>query len=192
MVEWIFHPPLSSHQSGVWERQIRTIRKVLVAVINSMARMTDDILHTFLCITEGNINSRPITKVSSDVMDETALSPNHLLLMRGNDVLPWGDFHDSDVYRKRWRQVQHMADRFWTRWLKEYLPELKRQQKWTNLLPNLSVGGLVLVFDEQAPRGAWPMGVVVDRNICRWEDGPDVGPLTLLLGKPSMTGTGKL
>ena len=110
MVEWIFHPPLSSHQGGVWERQIRTIRKVLVAIINSMVRMTDDILHTFLCITEGIINSRPITKVSSDVMDETALSPNHLLLMRGNDVLPWGDFHDSDVYRKRRRQVQHMAD----------------------------------------------------------------------------------
>ena len=30
-IDWIFNPPAASHMGGVWERQIRTTRKVLLA-----------------------------------------------------------------------------------------------------------------------------------------------------------------
>ena len=44
---WSFNPPNSSHMGGVWERMIRTVKKVLLAV-KPKATLTDDDLHTLL------------------------------------------------------------------------------------------------------------------------------------------------
>lgn len=35
--DWIFNPPSASHMDGIWERQIRTTRKVLTLFFASMA-----------------------------------------------------------------------------------------------------------------------------------------------------------
>jgi hypothetical protein len=161
-VEWTFNPPLASHQGGIWERMIRTIRKVLTALIYSSNRMTDDVLNTVMCEVETIVNSRPITKNSEDINDDMPLTPNHLLLLHENSPLPWGVFHGSDVYRKHWRQVQHISTQFWKKWTKQYLPELQRRQKWLQKVPNIKVGNLVLILDENLPRGLWPLGLVVE------------------------------
>ena len=96
-VERIFNPPLASHHGDVWERQIRTIRKVLIAVLTNCGGLTDDILHTVFCDVESIINSRPLTKCSDDVTDDVPLMPNHLLLMRGNFSHRWGKFFDGET-----------------------------------------------------------------------------------------------
>ncbi len=57
---------------------------------------------------------------------------------------PPGDFSDKDLYTKQWRQVQTLANQFWTRWSCEYLPCLQHKQKWTVPHRNLQVGDLVL------------------------------------------------
>ena len=161
-VEWIYNPPYASHHGGVWERLIRTIRKVLCAVLHKNARLTDDTLHTFLCEVENIINGRPITKYSDDVNDDSPLTPNHLLILGSNRSFPCGVFSDSDVYRKQWRHVQHMVNVFWKRWIAEYLPILQSRRKWLRILENVKVGDLVLIVDESVPRGSWPMGLVTD------------------------------
>ena len=161
-IDWRFNPPLASHHGGVWERMIRTVRRVMLAVLNSNTRLTDEILHTVFCEIECIVNSRPITKCSDDVQDVAALTPNHLLLVRDNQSVPWGVFCDGDTYRKHWCHVQHIATLFWRRWIKEYLPELQRRQKWVKDEPNLTVGDLVLLLDENSPRGSWPLGLVKD------------------------------
>ena len=80
-IKWIFNPPGASHFSGVWERQIRTIHKILLAVCKEQ-RLNDESLHTFMCEVEFIINSRPLTKSSNNPNDFEALTPNHLLLMK--------------------------------------------------------------------------------------------------------------
>ena len=53
----------------------------------------------------------------------------------------------------------------------EYLLELQRQQKWVKDEPNLTVGDLVLLFDENSPRGSWPLGLDVVKEITVGRDG---------------------
>ena len=87
-VDWEFNTPLASHHGGVWERLIRSIRKVLLALFLPHMTLTDEVLYTVLCECECIINGRPITKSSDDVNDWEALTPNHLLAMRGVASLP--------------------------------------------------------------------------------------------------------
>ena len=153
---------LSKSLREAWERMIRTVRRVLLSLLSSSPRMTDEILQTVMCEAESSVNSRPFTKSSEDINDDTPLSPNHLLLFRENSSMPWGIFHNSDTYRKHWRHVQHLSTQFWKRWIHEYLPELQRRQKWNNPLSNVKVGDLVLMLNESSPRGSWPLGLVIE------------------------------
>ena len=166
-IEWKFNVPKASHQAGVVERLIRTIRRVLSALLHPNARLTDDTFVTFLCEVESVINSRPISKVSDDVDDSAALTPNHMLLLDSNVPVPLGMFHDADVYRRRWRHVQYMTNLFWKRWIAEYLPMLQSRQKWHRVRDNVKVNDVMLIMDDNAPRGCWPLGVVVDVNRSR-------------------------
>ena len=50
---------------------------------------------------------------------------------------------------------------------KEYLPELQRRQKWVKDEPNLTVGDLVLLLDENSPRGSWPLGLAKEISVGR-------------------------
>ena len=157
-VDWAFNTPVASHQGGVWERQIRTIRKVLEGLLKTQ-RLDDESLRTLMCEVEATINGRPITRVSDDPDDLEALTPNHLLLLKVKPNLPPGVFDERDNYtRRRWKQVQYLADLFWKRWTKEYLPELQARQRWCTSKVNFSVGDVVLVVDSSAPRNSWPLG----------------------------------
>jgi len=161
-IQWRFNPPTASHMGGVWERQIRSVRKVLSSVMKEQV-LDDESLTTVFCLAESVINSRPITVVSDDHRDLEPLTPNHLLLLREDPVLPPGDFVMQDIYsRRRWRQVQYLADVFWRRWTREYLPLIQLRQKWLQSSKNIAVGDIVIVMDDNAPRNAWNIGRVIE------------------------------
>ena len=165
-IEWTFNPPTASHQGGVWERQIRTIRKILHGILSEQYLKTcqsEEQLRTLMCEVEAIINSRPLTRVSDDPGDLEVLTPNSLLLMKQVTEPPPGKFTGGDVYaRKRWRQMQYLADLFWKRWLREYLPSLQQRQRWQQPERNLQIGDVVLIGDETAPRCSWLMGRVLE------------------------------
>lgn len=154
-------PPASSHHGGSWERLIRSVRKVLNSTLN-VQNLDEEGLHTVLCEVEAIINSRPITKASTDPNDLEALTPNHLLLLKTSPSLPTGNYQEVDVYaHRRWKQVQYMSDLFWRRWVKEYLPQLQERQRWTGVKRNLIPGDIVLIVDNTAPQNSWLMGRVL-------------------------------
>ena len=161
-IDWTFNPPGASHMGGSWERMIRTVRQVLSGLFNMHTRLSDEMLDTLFCEVESIVNSRPITKVSDSIDDAEPLTPNHILLLRGCPPVSPGSFSDGDLYRRRWRVVQHLADTFWCRWIREYLPELQKRSKWQESRRNVKVGDLVLILDESTPRGLWPMGLVTE------------------------------
>ena len=158
-ITWHFNPPTASHMGGSWERQIRTVRKVLVSLLKDMV-LDDERLYTLLCEVESIVNDRPLTSVSDDPNDLEALTPSHLLKFRSGHPVPMRGLNETDRFRRRWKHVQLLAEMFWKRWMLEYLPTLQRRQRWRDEKPNLSVGDLVLMLDDQAPRNQWPLARV--------------------------------
>ncbi|KAK5928662.1 hypothetical protein CgunFtcFv8_013710 [Champsocephalus gunnari] len=99
-IKWTFNPPTGSHHGGVWERLIRSVRKVLNSSLKAQ-NLDEECLHTVLCEAESIINSRPITRASTDPNDLEALTPNHLLLLKTKPSFPPGLFHKEDIYARR-------------------------------------------------------------------------------------------
>ena len=150
-IEWKFNPPSASHFGGIWERQIRSIRKVLYSVLSSQPlKLNDEFLSTFLCEAECILNNRPLTEVISDFNGKVPLTPNHLLLLNSCITYPPGLFNKSDSYcTRRWRQVQYLSNLFWYRWKKEYIVLLNERQKWHTVKPSIAIGDLVLLMDQR-------------------------------------------
>ncbi|XP_068218281.1 uncharacterized protein [Palaemon carinicauda] len=163
-ISWTFNPPTASHMGGVWERQIRTVRKVLTPLFKEHAgRLDDESYRTLLTEVEATVNDRPLTTVSDSPDDLQPLSPAQLLTQKSSVVMPPpGVFQKGDMYlRQRWRYVQFLANLFWTRWRREYLSTLQERQKWNKEKRHLQVGDIVLVKDDNQLRSNWMMGRVI-------------------------------
>ena len=58
--DWWFNPPTASHIGGSWERQIRTVRKVLASLLQDNI-LDNEKLHTPFHEVESIVNDRPLT-----------------------------------------------------------------------------------------------------------------------------------
>eukprot|EP00057_Strongylocentrotus_purpuratus_P003072 XP_003725859.1 PREDICTED: uncharacterized protein LOC100891394 [Strongylocentrotus purpuratus] len=160
-VQFTFNVPAASHMGGVWERQIRSARRVLETLLYQSSRqLNDESLRTLMYEAAAIVNSRPLTV--TDLNDPTylaPLTPNHLITMKSKVLLPPpGNFQDTDLYsRKRWRRVQHLINEFWDRWRKEFLQNLQTRQKWTRPRRDAKIGDIVIMKDENLPRNQWSL-----------------------------------
>ena len=160
--EWHFNPPTASHMGGAWERLIRSTRKILRA-LTSERLLTDQQLHTFLTECERILNARPLTSVSDDPRDCTALTPSMLLGSHDGQDLPIGaSLGDGDLLRRWWRAIQSMTHTFWFRWRREYLENQQQRTKWFTPTCNLKVNDLVLCLEKTCSRWRWPLARVTE------------------------------
>lgn len=141
---------------------IRSVRQILKALLKEQV-VNDEVPSTITTEETNILNSRPLTQNSDDPTDEEPLTPNHLLQLRPCTSLPPGIFEKEDLYcRRQWRQAQFLANLFWKRWIKEYLPTLQERKKWNEPKENLKVGDVVLLMDENFPRGQRPLARVLE------------------------------
>ncbi|KAL7826227.1 hypothetical protein SRHO_G00339650 [Serrasalmus rhombeus] len=160
-IKWMFNPPFAPHHGGVWERLIKSLKKILHSLFREQI-LDDDGLLTALCEVETIMNDRPLTTVSDDPLDLEPLTPNHLLRMKVQPVIPPGIFQSTDLYvRRRWKQVQYITDLFWKRWIREYLPIMQKRSKWNLIKRNFLPNDLVVIVDDKAPRNSWLLGRIL-------------------------------
>lgn len=78
--EFVFNAPTTSHTGGVWERQIRTVRNILNAILLLCpGRLDDSSLRTVFYKAMSIVNSRPLTVSEIDNTDSLEpLTPNHI------------------------------------------------------------------------------------------------------------------
>ena len=62
----------------------------------------------------------------------------------------------------------HLANVFWARWMRSYLPMLRARTKWHGTQRNVRTGDIVLVVDKLVDRPYWPLG-----RVLRTFAGPD-------------------
>jgi len=142
---------------GCWECMIGIVKRILDSILttNTVQLLTHEVLVTLLAEVTTIVNSRPLIPASSD--------PATLLTQKtGSPPIPPGSFGKSDLYGRQWRQVQHLSNFFWHHWRTQYLPTLQDQRKWQTNRPNIQVGDIVLLKDNQAKRCLWPMGVLIN------------------------------
>ena len=120
---------------------------------------------TLLSQVEACLNSRPLTPMSSDPKDFNFLTPGHFLTGGNLAALPQHDLTDRKIHQlSRWQLVQQLFQHFWKRWSAEYLSRLQCRPKWFSPQPNLKIGDLVLIRDEDPLFGPlkWKLGRILN------------------------------
>ncbi len=183
--------PSASHMGGVWERQIRSVRNVMAYLLHRHGTQLDDeSLRTFFSEAAAVVNSRPLTVDNiNDPLSAPPLSPNLLLTMKSNVVLPPpGSFQRSDLYsRKRWRRTQYLVNEFWIRWRSEFVQNLQVRNKWHSPRRNITVGDIVLLKDDQQPRNHWRLCRVIEVTV---DDDGLVRKAKIAIGKSDLNNNG--
>ncbi|GFW42161.1 integrase catalytic domain-containing protein [Trichonephila clavipes] len=77
-IEWNFIPTASPHFGGLWEANIKFMKRILLRVAKS-AIMNFEELTTLTAQIEAVLNSRPLSPLSSDPNDLNPLTPGHFL-----------------------------------------------------------------------------------------------------------------
>ena len=101
-IQWNSNPNSASHSGGVWERIIRSTRKILFSLMKEqVCKADDETLTTLFCEAENILNSRSLTVTSNDPNDLLHLTPNMLINPKGMTLESPGVFkgliHMQDV-----------------------------------------------------------------------------------------------
>jgi len=104
------------------------------------------------------LNSRPISSLSDDPNDLSALTPGHFLIDRPLVALPEESVLGVDANRlSRWQFVQAMQEQIWRSCSKDYLRSLQNRNKWLEPQSDVMVNDLVIVKNPLLPllSGSW-------------------------------------
>ena len=99
-IDWSFNSPIASPLGGAWERMMRSILRILAALMTTHT-LTDEVLTILMAEVEGIINSSPLVPVTMNSKNDEPLTPSHLLLLLGNPYFPPGLFEKGGCYGKR-------------------------------------------------------------------------------------------
>ncbi|XP_041969962.1 uncharacterized protein LOC121726601 [Aricia agestis] len=161
-IRWRFIPPAAPFMGGAWERLVRTVKNALKTTLKNRSLPKEDTFRTLLLEAEAIVNSRPLTYVPTATDAPEAITPFHFLIGTSS-VVPWtNDLTDGEFsQRQEWRKALRLADHFWARWLREYLPTLREKLKESQPYQDIKEGDVVLIVDPTLPRGLWPLAKVL-------------------------------
>lgn len=162
-INWHFVPARSPHFGGLWEAAVKSCKHHLKRVLNQTPLSYEE-FYSILTQVEAVLNSRPLIPISSDPADLEVLTPGHFLIGRPLTAVPQRDLTTSKTnYVRRYQHMQQIFQQFWTRWSKEYLHTLQQRSKWQfDKDPQLKLGSMVLLKEDNVPPLCWPLGRIID------------------------------
>lgn len=127
--------------------------------------MTYEELTTVVVQIEAILNSRPMTQLTSDPNDLTALTPAHFLVGRELIAPPEPSLVEVKASSvSRWQNIRRQKQIFWTRWSAEYLNELQPRGKWYKAKLTIKPGMLVVLREENVAPQQWRMGRILQTH----------------------------
>ncbi|XP_038106740.1 uncharacterized protein LOC119766331 [Culex quinquefasciatus] len=167
-IQFHFIPARAPTFGGLWEAAVRALKHHLRRVVGTEA-LTAEAMQTVLCQIESCLNSRPLTAVSENPNDVTAITPGHFLVGSALQSIPEPDLSGVPTNRlSLWQAIQRKTQQFWKLWTTDYLHQLQQRTKDLYRQPNLLVGKLVLLKEDNLPPLRWSMG-----RITAVRPGPD-------------------
>ena len=94
------------------------------------------------------------------------MTPGHFLI--GTSLLAPPDHNLLDVSSNclsKWLCVQQMIQQLWKHWSQDYLHQLQQRNKWKYMQPNVQIGAVVLVKEENLPPLVWKKAVINDIHV---------------------------
>lgn len=160
-IEWKFIPERSPHFGGIWEAAVRSFKKHLKRIVGEV-KLTYEEMYTVISQIEACMNSRPLVAVGNDDDGIEVLTPGHFLIGKPLMALPdKSTTHQSLTHLRRWNLCQTIVKHFWKRWSLEYLTTLQKNYRWTQTSRNISVGDVVILFEDSIVSTQWPLARVV-------------------------------
>ena len=167
---------------GFYERLIRSVKSCLKKNLLTV-KLTHDELNTIITEIEAVLNSRPLTYLYADSLEEP-LTPSHLLVGRRILGLPQykdeedQDFNEpADGSRKRSKYLKQILQHYWRRWKLEYLVDLREYHRMNNKrqnLPEIQQGDVATIEDENKKnRTYWRLGRI--EHVIKGHDGVSRG-----------------
>ena len=175
-VDWQFNVERAPWWGVAFKRMIRSTKRCLKKLMGR-AHFSLDELTTALAEIEAVLNSRPLSYVSSTDMEEPITPSNlvvgHRILNLPDNINYLSDLDEEFVLTKGQvlRQVKHLnnvLNHFWRRWRTEYLNHLREvhaqlsRRRSASSDSFISIGDVVVVKDDQLPRGQWKLAIVQD------------------------------
>ncbi|XP_070068121.1 uncharacterized protein [Drosophila takahashii] len=122
-------------------------------------KFTYEELLTVVVEIEPILNSLPLTPMSSDPNDLSALTAGHFFTGSSLRSMPDRIANDHKASTlQRFEAVTALKQSFWRRWSTDYFTSLRSRTKWTSPSPNVSVGTMVLIHEDNVPHQNWRMG----------------------------------
>jgi hypothetical protein len=163
-INWRFTPPRGPHHGGVYEIMVKATKRALKTLCGH-SDLDSDEFRTFVSRVASLINGRPLSKVYGDENKFVILTPNHFL----HGSLGGAVGSVKMDHKQRWKLISTLIEHFWKIFIREYLPELRRMQKWKVVRTDLKPGELVLETNPDTPVGQWKIARVMD--VIRSKDG---------------------
>ena len=108
---------------------MQVVKRSLKAIVGKDL-VNEEVLHTILTEAERIANPRPLTRNSMCQNEGELVTPNQFLNVRPAMNLPPSIISENDKFgRKKWRQVQLLANHYWKQWLQEYIPSLQKKEE---------------------------------------------------------------
>ena len=157
-IEWKFIPPRAPEHGGLWEAGVKSMKHHFTRIAGN-SLLTFEEFDQLKSKIEAVLNSRPLTALSDDPNDFSALTAGHFLIGRPLVAKPERSLVSESLNRlQRWDRISQMQQHFWQRWNHEYLHQLQvRTKNFEKKIP-VSVGQLVLLNIDNCPPLMWPLG----------------------------------
>ena len=158
--EWLTIPPRAPHFGGLWEAAIKSMERHMRRVIG-LHILSYEEFQTVIDQIEAILNSRPLVTLSNDPNDTMALTPAHFLIGDTMNSLPKAERSNMDL-TSRFRLLKVIQEKFWKSWKRDYLTELQMRKKWLLKGPEIAIGDLVLLAEDNEAPLQWKIGRVTE------------------------------
>jgi len=106
--------------------------------------------------------------IKADPNNLSALTAGHYLTGRSLRSMPERIVNDSKANAlQRFEAVTALKQSFWHRWSTDYFNALQSRTKWTSPSPNVAVGTMVLIHEDNVPGQQSPSRSAAKGTCCR-------------------------